>query len=191
MFSRIFCVIMILTLGTYYVIYFYSDSLSFLTNFNRKYFVKAATQNFVTQTSEHTKTQTTVTQEIPKKAEEVMPELKSLDIPKNDQNYALCSQAFILFHSITVKFFENQSCHDEIIWLKSFDFSRVGKIALDEIDALCYVKEEDLIQNNMLSKMLQIKKIFVDPYRKRSFLEKMDKLKEHFYSEDFIKLCKQ
>lgn len=191
MLLRIFITTMILTLGTYYVVYFYSDSLAFLTDFQGQRSAKAKTQNVATEMPEHKETQTIDTPEIHKPAEEVIPEVKSLSIPQKSQSYALCSQAFILFHSITIKFFENQSCHDEVIWLKSFDFPRVGKVVLDEVDALCQMKEEDLIQNSMLSKMLQIKKISTDQYRKMHFLEKMAKLQVYFYSEDFIKLCKQ
>lgn len=190
MLLRIFIIIMILALGTYYVVYFYSDSLVFLIDFGRQHPIKVETQHVVTQATEHKGTQTIDILEIPKPVEEVIPKTNPRVISQRDQSYALCSKAFIAFHSITVKFLENQSCHNEIVYLKSFGLSEMVAVILDEIDVLCQVTE-DLIQDKILSKMLQIKKVSAEPRRKAKFLARMDKLQVYFYSEDFIKLCKQ
>lgn len=191
MFLRIFITTMILTLGTYYVVYFYSDSLAFLTDFQGQHSAKVETQNVVTEMPEHKETQTIDTLKIPKPAEEVIPEVTQQNIQERRPEYVKCGQALSLINSIMVKFFEEQACHDEVMQLKSFSPSEVIHMTLDEVDGLCQLEIEDLIENRILSKMLQIKKVSTKPYRKMKFLAKIDKLQVYFYSEDFIKLCKQ
>jgi len=189
-FLRIIIALVILTCGTYYIVYFYSDSLAFLIDFDRQYQLKPEPQNTATQTLDHKETQTESASEIHNQSAEVVPEVKAQNIRKSDEYYS-CLKGLSSFNSISIKFLEDQSCHNEIVNLKSFGLPELIKVILDEIEDLCQLQEEDLIQNEMLSKMLQVKKISVTPYRKMKFLVKMDKLKVYFYSEDFIKLCKQ
>lgn len=189
-FFRILIAIVILICSVGYIIYFYSDSLVFITDFDRKHQLKTETQNVATKTSDHKETQTVNNLEAQKPLVEIAPEIKSQNIKKSGE-YNLCLKALNSFNSIGIKFLQNQSCRNEIINLKSFDLPQLIHLVLDEISELCYVETEDLIENEMLSQIFQVKKAATIPHREIKFLAKMDKLKVYFYSEDFIKLCKQ
>lgn len=189
-FLRIIIALVILTCGTYYIVYFYSNSLAFLIDFDRQHQLKPEPQNTATQTLDHKETQTESTSENHTSSSEVVPEVKTQNIQKSGEYYS-CMKGLSSFNSISIKFLKNQSCHDEITDLKSFNLPELIQIVLDEIPELCHVDTEDLIENEILSNIFQVKKTVTVPYRREKFLAKMDKLKIYFYSEDFIKLCKQ
>ncbi|WP_158706857.1 hypothetical protein [Candidatus Phycorickettsia trachydisci] len=190
-FFKILVAIVILICSAYYIIYFYSDSLVFVKDFDRQNQLKEGPQDTDNQNLERKEHQNTDNLKSHNSSEKVIPEVKPQNHIKLEE-YSSCLEAFDAFNSITINFFADKPCSNEVTLLKSFNSSAMIQAILDEVADACHVEVQDLIENQVLSKMLQIKKLSPQPsYRKTRFIAKMAKLKMYFFSEDFIKLCKK
>jgi len=190
-FLKMLIAVIILICAGYCIVYFYPGSLDSLTDFGKTHILKADASSVMSHTVEQKEPQTINNPQTHNLSIEVIPEINQQNTAKLGE-YALCLEAFSALNSISLKFVADKLCENEIMQLKAFNICPVIVSILDEIAGACHVEVKDLIENQMLSKMLQVKKVSDQPsYRKLRFLAKMDKLKMYFYSEDFIKLCRQ